>query len=1590
MDKDYSQALCEAVECLIDAKLENIAYDTTILCTIEDDSRANEGIYTVSYGSAKYEALSTAKYSKGMQVYVQIPQGDWNQQKNIISQKAIDDATPITYIDPFDNFADLTANLITNEQRSYGGLIADDPGCDYFTKSKDVIKIGYLLYEYGRDEKLEKDGYQYLGQIPDSLDYTRLGLSASFKSLLSEFRPIAGIYGLRARVTFEPKKGGEAQEIILELNSEHMVGNPWQLEGFTIQERLFDITKFTDCAKIIKIVLEFYQKLGTFLDYNGFPFDYGYVMGDPPLNPNLFIKDVYIALGYDLETYKEERVKIFTNSPLVYRIVNKPEEDEVEEQAVTFNLLRSAPAPQSDVSISTDEALTYNPTRSEDNHKELDLTWVHRFDTQFRPVTEKQAVNYDLIWYRYKLGADVQDIEIGPDWEVLSKQKVTLIDDEGHIRVDYSVKDKDLIEYNNNPARTENRNPSFNKTWLIPDIQKPEEQVKAAIKWNGQTFISDPLVFKNCGEIINNASKYISSALSIRCEDGSNGNYPLYRKDGAILDNAESNKKREFKLYFSTYDDEKDKILEAKELLEAEYVEWIIPAGNMIKLNQITEEYDEENNTYQSYYWNPSDSFGRKFYLQEDNCYHIEEQGLNTYRTLSYQILSNLNGGGKGNNQIRVRIIKGGIQYDAFLDLTFVVAGTTGTDFTFLLDFEREPALSIYKKNKDGDDELQIGKEKIGVVAKLYDYNGNDIIKNYSSSINWSWANNKKVVKVKNEDGKEEEVIEDYFIDWSKDKKELNGKKVSLYLDPDKCGVTTNEEDSTKKSISDENKNKIFGDNCYILKAEVPMKKSLDSNNDTTYKLNAYLPIPIRLNYEDDHIQGPTDVRYNSLGYLDEFSYSQVPYKIFESADILKDSIEWEVQCDKNENVVNIKTKVITEKVVDESGNETEKEIGKEYYLSPSIFYVTNYSEEKEIPYSVNVLGKKKIEIDNNTTEQILWSQPIYIYQNKYPSSILDKWDGELVIDKDNNALLAAKIAAGRKNSDNSFSGVILGDWDNTPNEDESSEVYLSSKHTGLYGFHDGAAAYGFRDDGSAFIGESGRGRLLFDGSKGIIKTDGWKNTDDLKDKENKGMLLDFDNGCLTMQTEMKIIHTDEKGLEQEKTFYPTISLNSQAKNSEYEFKNYYQVQTILKSDEALLEDLKKIDEDEKQKIINTFLSQYMDFEENKYFRHDKIPKYKSPPLDINDNFKVFWDGTLVAKNGLFKEGTIFMQKGEELRYIGTNISGGTDDSTGSDVETSIGISPYSILLDSQAPRNVAPFNISDNFKVYWDGRVEANNAKFKNPNFTGGTGLGSFNSLSTQSLAVNDSSFLADLNSTSFAANELRVYKNFEIKYHLWCFIDNQWIDIIELLNVKFNNGKNPAIPYPDDYTITYNKVEINSNNFNTLMNKLNFTAKYIYNYERKEDGSLELVENDDVFFSKINKDKENLVKNLEIIKDIRQKEEDGKESEIYKIELENGKVMTEEASEYELFLEEIKRGESTNDDCIGVFGLVPGYNGDEVTYSLGIQAKGANSNIIIEGDKTSGSSPTNIRIGNQDKTDIIRFSAEPKNQHGIYARFA
>jgi hypothetical protein len=62
---------------------------------------------------------------------------------------------------------------------------------------------------------------------------------------------------------------------------------------------------------------------------------------------------------------------------------------------------------------------------------------------------------------------------------------------------------------------------------------------------------------------------------------------------------------------------------------------------------------------------------------------------------------------------------------------------------------------------------------------------------------------------------------------------------------------------------------------------------------------------------------------------------------------------------------------------------------------------------------------------------------------------MVNKWDGKALLDSENNFLGIARIAAGRKDDNNTFTGVLIGDYGG------NADLSLS-KNTGVYGYHQG------------------------------------------------------------------------------------------------------------------------------------------------------------------------------------------------------------------------------------------------------------------------------------------------------------------------------------------------------------------------------------------------------------------------------------------------------------------------------------------------------------------------------------------------------
>ena len=101
---------------------------------------------------------------------------------------------------------------------------------------------------------------------------------------------------------------------------------------------------------------------------------------------------------------------------------------------------------------------------------------------------------------------------------------------------------------------------------------------------------------------------------------------------------------------------------------------------------------------------------------------------------------------------------------------------------------------------------------------------------------------------------------------------------------------------------------------------------------------------------------------------------------------------------------------------------------------------------------------------------------PVHYLLNKYGMANINEWDGNSVqIDNEGGFILSPQMGAGHKESDNSFTGVLMG------------ETRLPSKQTpqtGLLGYNAGTRTFFLNsNNGSALFGRSDQGQIVIDPS---------------------------------------------------------------------------------------------------------------------------------------------------------------------------------------------------------------------------------------------------------------------------------------------------------------------------------------------------------------------------------------------------------------------------------------------------------------------------------------------------------------------------
>lgn len=647
------------------------------------------------------------------------------------------------------------------------------------------------------------------------------------------------------------------------------------------------------------------------------------------------------------------------------------------------------------VQIYSFNSLTYVNTKPNDI-KTISLKWVH-FDENGNRLKMEDHTNkdFEIRWYQYELGAPSADAYSGVYWKAVN------VDEENKKKFSYNFQ---------------------------PDMYKKEtEQIKAIVFYEDKVYPSNIITFSNNKQVSNQATIDAMKALTLRCRDvigetryDSYGNYFIYDQSNNLIDFSESSKERIIECYFKLESSNEEGW---NSLADNDSITWQIPIKNtMINYRgEIPTEQKDNNNVTVTW-------------LKED----IEENLKRGFEPhISYEIKSYYSAT-YSNNTIICTVIKNGITYSTSKELSFGQAGTSGTDYTFVLDFDNQTVATLGKI------------EEIPITARLYDAKNKEVDLT-GKTINWSWF------KVKDETS---------------------------------AGIVISDNKGTQAKLS-VTKELVDFRRIYILQA------TLTDWGD--YELTAYLPIPIRKDENLLSLTGATQLIYLTDGSI---RYYQNGYKLWDKNGLEVSNLKWVDYCPD-----------VADSASDSSNDKKKKQQLKKYL--PEIYYNTQSQEYHLRPVSLFIDGLPPFAINayqvtkvgDNITEEIIWSQPILIIQNRYFSSTINKWNGKQ-LEIGDNYVLGKMLGAGRKEKDdNSFSGVLLGDLA----DEAQADIDSISGKTGIYGFRKGVMSYSFTDDGKATIGTATGSQLIFDGTESTITSGDFKSS-------KTGLKIDFNDGSITSQ----------------------------------------------------------------------------------------------------------------------------------------------------------------------------------------------------------------------------------------------------------------------------------------------------------------------------------------------------------------------------------------------------------------------------------------------------------------------------------------
>ena len=1081
-----NEKVLDAIELLTKNSVQRAKYDRTIQAQIISCEDQTIGEYKCRYQDATIRAYSNnidVKYASGKQVYILIPGNDMSQRKTILGAV---DKLGLNYISAA--IGDQAYNIIKNNC-----IISED----IFT-----LNINNTLWLYNKDNKNENNLItvnqrqlnEYLKQSPSMI------IEASFQTFFDKSHQAKGNYGIIYNLCFldNATKEEVIRSYVIDIND--MTGNPYNLTKKTRQYKIFDIDnenfvrldsiqlfsenfiqenqdsnyiqvsnfQINSASRITQeeldgVAISFYTPQGTiFSDAEGD--NYKTLTAQIKLKGKLVTSTQNIGFYWGIQNIRVRAGEKGYNQYLGngWECLNSHINDEY--------------VPSSDTYIINKSELTAKNNRIKvaviyDGNVFTKTINIQLLNSKYNVFIESDSgtqfyydIGYPTLTCLYTAPAEEQFDDIFYYWTYESNLGYIYPLNEDNQKND---KYNDLIEVITNiEKRIKNDEATLEDIRILNSkrIQLASFDTIELVQKNKviHTPIRDIIKFKTfrCSVfgILKNTNKEIylgtgqivlTNSLDTQGEYSliiNNGNIVYqYNEEGQAPNSAVSARQQPIKtLTFTVFDNLGNPIDDQVIAKNAEWV-WQLPNQNTMLMKDNNHTQEEQSNIID---------------LEEEKPEYLYFHDLPNF---NYGILSRYNVNNQ-NNQIKLTLKYHDKVLTASTSFTFVKQGQPGTNGTeyFTRIVPGSSAVWIDRKDKEEEEDkklyfsVEIWKDGDLFWSSLHN-DDNIIIKN----IKWEILKYEGYMDKTDEEGNTSRVkasSDSYFtIDESSGVLSKNQQEPPIV-------INKNLSDIIKCSVTIEDK--IYFATLPITVVELYQSQSgysIELKENTGFKY----------------------VLYSNAGNQPKYD-TTFPFEIICKQNQEDISTVW---IDENQTIRLEYDFEVTNNLLEKLPLKEEQR--NLFRCRP----VSNYDGRRTDAAVICTINR--VQKENNEIASIAIGKihiPIHFLLNRYNFAYLNDWDGNSIKIKDNddsnNYILAPQMGAGRKDSENGFTGVLMG------------AVATSTKQDiGLLGYANGQRTFFLNsENGSAIFGKANAGQIIIDPRNDhalLYSHDFWDNYDD-------------------------------------------------------------------------------------------------------------------------------------------------------------------------------------------------------------------------------------------------------------------------------------------------------------------------------------------------------------------------------------------------------------------------------------------------------------------------------------------------------------